>query len=369
MKLRKKDKRAITKRIIALVLAGVGTISLASCKNSTKKDVESSNQEIVYDVGKHQVIDVQRSFQMLVGKEGRYGLIAPDGYKIIDYDYDSNTEDWMEFDDYVYSNTVPVKTKDKDEIGTPVDDISYTDSNVYKAGTHVIADIKRSFNPFVGKEEKICLTAPTGYDIMDYDYDKGEDFEYETITYINNCDVTVDDINNFGTPTDLEKKEQKGYYDVGEHKIVVIDRNFNPLLGKEKMMRVSAPLGYKVIDYDYDKTPYFDFQTITYENTTPVTYNVNDFGKPIDENYTEKNTDGEYDTGKHVLVKINRNIDWSLFGFNGTKEVEKVEIYDVLDYDYEKSDDFEFETYVYVNNVPVKTNDENEFGSAITKVK
>lgn len=368
MKSKNQKRRELTKRIIALILAGTGTISLAGCQNKASKSNGGNDKEIVYDVGEHEIIDVQRSFQLFLGKDGRYGLTAPNGYKIVDYDYDRNAEIRREFDDYVYVNTVKIKTKDRNKIGTPVDEITYQDSNVYKAGTHVIADINRSFNPFFGKNDKMCLSAPEGYDIMDYDYDKGENFQYETITYVNTCDVIVDDINDFGTPINLEKKESKGYYDVGEHKIVVIDRSYNPLWGKDTMMSIDSPLGYKVIDYDYDKTESFEFQTITYENITPVTYNKDDFGTPIDENYSEEVLNGEYDAGKHVLVFINRNFDF-LYGDNGTKEIERIENYDILDYDYEKNEGFEFETYVYVNNVPVYLNNKDDFGVSMVKKK
>ncbi len=41
--------------------------------------------------------------------------------------------------------------------------------------------------------------------------------------------------------------------------------------------------------------------------------------------------------------------------------------YEVLDYDYDKNDDFEFETFVYVNTEAVIVSDPDDFGKVYMK--
>ena len=363
----KKEKRKQTsKRIVAFLLAVTNFFAITGC-SSEKDDTQNESASIIYEAGEHEIIDVQRKFKIGFGKKGRYGLLAPKGYKIIDYDYDRHEDLSLNFDDYVYVNNEQIKTTNPNEIGVPTSTESKEESLIYEPGTHVIADINRKYNPFFGKDDTIVLTAPEGYEVLDYDYDKTESFAFETITYVNADFVTVKNVDDFGNVVNKKEKENKDYYDIGESKIVVVDRSFNMLFGKRGTKTLTAPIGYKIIDYDYDKTESFEFETITYENVTPVTIKDNDFGTPIDPNYKKIQDGNYYGEGEHVVAKVDRDISLG-FGNHGTKEVPKVDGYKLLDYDYEKNEkNMDFETYVYVNEEPVKANYEDDFGTPTNK--
>lgn len=367
----KKEKINMLKNLKRrLILTGMisQTVALTACGSNSRisnKDNNINNNEKVYSVGEHMLLGVDR-VSSLVGKSGRYGLTAPDGYVVIDYDYDKT--DYFEFNDYVYKNKQEVIVDDFNDFGVPSSNYVIDDDGIYEPGSHVIVDIERKINLSFGKnDEKITLTAPEGYDVLDYDYDKTDTFEFENITYVNKDSVYVDNVNDFGTVVgnDVVNNKTSNYFEIGEHKIVEINRNCNPLLGKNEMKQLIAPDGYRIIDYDYDKTDYFEFETITYENIVPVIVDKeNDFGIPDNFNLELINENGEYDVGQHVLVKIDRSFDcW--IGYNDTRELTSPDGYDLLDYDYDKNDRFEFETYVYVNNEKVSVTDSNDFGTVI----
>ena len=347
-----------------LLVATLTLSTLQACGSSYYLDTPDS-QKVVYEEGTHLLLEVDRNFSVF-GKNGKYGLTAPDGYVITDYDYDK--WDDFEFNDYVYINDEEVYVTNANKAGSPVN--PGEESDVYKPGEHVIVDIDRSLNPFFGKNDtSFALTAPAGYDILDYDYDKTDSFDFENITYVNNTDVTLTNINEFGTPVnEIEVPDHKdGNYDIGEHKLVVLKRNLNMFWGKNEKMQITAPSGYKVVDYDYDKTDDFEFETITYENIVPVhVEDADTFGSPL-ERLEEEVIEGKiYKPGQHVLVHIDRSLEF-FYGFNGTRELTAPEGYTLLDYDYDKTDDFEFETYVYVNNVDVYVENVNDFGEVVVK--
>lgn len=359
------DNPVIYKKAWGNLLVATLTLStLQACGSSYTYESEDSSA-VVYEAGTHSLLEVDRNFSVF-GKSGKYGLTAPDGYRISDYDYDK--WDDFEFNDYVYVNDEDVRVTNPDKPGTPVN--KSEESDTYKPGEHVIVDIERSFNPFYGKDDtSFALTAPAGYDILDYDYDKTDIHDFENITYVNNTEITLDDKNEFGTPVDdiVVPSHKDGNYDIGEHKFVVLTRNLNIFWGKNEKKQIIAPPGYRIIDYDYDKTDTMEFETVTYENIVPVHVDdENTFGvsiDPIEEEVIENNI---YKPGQHVLVHIDRNFEF-WYGFNGTRELSAPDGYTLLDYDYDKTDDFEFETYVYVNNVDVLVNDVNDFGEVVNQ--
>lgn len=125
----------------------------------------------------------------------------------------------------------------------------------YAEGEHQIVSVEKRFDPFLGKNGTYGLEAPEWYKITDYDYDKTDSFEFVNITYVNNQQVKVNDINQFGEVVDkVESKKQGNTYDVGTDFMVVLNRNFNPFFGKDEMKEVPNIPGYVVVDYDYDKT-------------------------------------------------------------------------------------------------------------------
>lgn len=345
-------------------ISGIVMVSGCSSNDKMNKDKEFSYK---YEKDTHKLLEVDRNL-VLFGKEGKYGLGAPDGYNISDYDYDR----WglFEYNDYVYVNNTDVYVTDSNKFGAPGDS-SINNSDVYEPSSHVIVDINKNFNMLLGKNDtSFALEASSGYDIVDYDYDKTEFAEYENVTYVNNNDVVVDDVNDFGIPVNSDdiSKYNDSNYEVGEHKLVVISRNINFLFGKNQMKEITAPDGYKVIDYDYDKTETVEFETITYENIVPVyVSDKNTFGVPISK-FDLKKEDNIYRKGQHVLVDIDRNLEL-VFGENGTRELVAPDGYDVIDYDYDKNKYYEFETYVYVNNKDVYVDNIDNFGTVVNENK
>jgi len=76
-----------------------------------------------------------------------------------------------------------------------------------------------------------------------------------------------------------------------EHKIVQIVRNVNLWFGKNEIKQITAPAGYRIVDYDYDKTDGLEFETIVYENIVPVEVkDSNQLGKPLVEVEENENT-------------------------------------------------------------------------------
>lgn len=356
----------VSKKFKSLALAGLLSLCIIPVNGCSSNNSNEGYEPTEYAEGEHQIVSVEKSFDPFFGKNGTYGLEAPEGYKITDYDYDKT--DYFGFDDYTYENVVPVEVLNPNNIGTPLEETEEV-SEVYESGEHVIVDIKRGFNPFFGKGDQVFhLTAPEGYDVLDYDYDKTDSFEFVNITYVNNQQVKVNDINQFGEVVDkVESKEQGNTYDVGTDFMVVLNRSFNPLFGKDEMKEVPSIPGYVVVDYDYDKTDSFEFETIVYKNIVPVVVeNENEIGVPVSPVEEDTHSDGIYDEGEHVLVDIDRNLNF-LTGYSGTKEVTSPDGYEVLDYDYDKNDDFEFDTIVYSNDESVSVSDSNDFGKVLKK--
>lgn len=356
----------ISKRFSRSLIAGALVFQIVPMTGCASK-VSYEQQE--YDIGTHQIIEVDRSFNPLFGKDGLYGLTAPDGYIIKDYDYDKT--DSFEYSDFVYENITPVEVGNPDELGVPVEEVSRQD-DVYEAGEHVLVDINRNFNLWIGKDDQVFhLTAPEGYSVLDYDYDKTNSFEFENITYANNQAVQVEDINQFGECVSNNNQGKKNSHicDVGEDMMVVIHRGFNPFWGKDEMKEVERIPGYKVIDYDYDKTDTFEFETIVYQNVVPVKIESDtEYGVPLEDVSQDSRDDGCYAPYEHVLVDINRDFNF-LLGYEGTKQIDAPEGYEVLDYDYDNNQDFEFETTVYVNNHDVKTDSNHDFGKVYQKTR
>lgn len=361
----------VSNRLNSLLLSGVvcfSIVPMSGCVKNSKED------EHVYSTGTHKVISVDRSIDLLWGKDGLYGLKVPDGYKIVDYDYDKTIG--FEFEDYLFENDEEVVTSNPDKIGKPTsDDKNLENSNIYKPGEHVITSVNRCYNPFLGKgDTKFHLSAPTGYKILNYDYDysfmgKSSFFNFENITYVNTCEVLVDDINSFGSPVNeisndksIRDNKRDAYQDI----VVVLNRNVE-LLGKDGMRQLKNVPGYKIIDYDYDKTGVLSFETIVYQNTVPVSIDKDDdFGTLLEDGKTSDYEDSIYKSGEHVLVDINKDISL-LIGYDGSKECSVPDGYTLLDYDYEKNSVTEFETYVYVNDSDVEVQNEDDFGKVVVK--
>ena len=320
-----------TKKLRLLLTTGAVALTVAGC-GAPDKTQTSGN--IKYNVGEHKLIEIDRGVDWPFGKDGLYGLEAPSGYRVVDFDYDF-LENSLSFSDYYYENNNEVTTNSADCFGLPIIDIEDNDK-LYDAGEHSVVSIDRGINIFGSFGFVKDLEAPEGYEIVDYDYDVTSGIDFENITYQNNTLVEVDDFDNFGTPINNIEEDKKDYYDVGEHVIVSLTRNVNPFFGKNESMTIEAPEGYEIIDYDYDKLPSTEYETILYRNNVPVTRVENNFGTPL-EKVKEKD---------EALVEINRELDL-LYGKVVLKEAPKKDGYYLIDYDYDKNESFEFETYVY----------------------
>lgn len=105
----------VSNRLNSLLLSGVvcfSIVPMSGCVKNSKED------EHVYSTGTHEVISVDRSIDLLWGKDGLYGLKVPDGYKIVDYDYDKTIG--FEFETYVYVNDSDVEVQNEDDFGKVV---------------------------------------------------------------------------------------------------------------------------------------------------------------------------------------------------------------------------------------------------------
>ena len=318
------------KMINLLLTTSALTIGLTACS----PDKTQTSGEIHYNIGEHKLIEVDFGIDWPIGKNGLYGLEAPKGYRVVDFDYDF-LEDSTSYSDYFYENTSEVTTNNSNSFGQPVNDIKDND-NLYEAGEHSIVSIDRDINLLGSLGFTKDIEAPVGYEIVDYDYDVTNGLDFENITYQNKELVEVNDFDNFGTPIDSTEKDDKDYYDIGEHTIVTLNRSINPFFGKDESKTIEAPEGYEIIDYDYDKLPSTEYETILYRNNVPVTKVINDFGTPLEE-VREKD---------EALVEIDRDLNM-LFGKVTLKEADKKDGYYLIDYDYDKNPYFEFETHVY----------------------
>lgn len=345
----------------------VGGVLIAGCSSANRTKVPEINKgesNTNYDIGSHMIIDIDRRV-VPISESKRFSLSSPEGYKIVDFDYDR----WQlfEFYDVVYVNDEEVYVVSPDQLGNPVN--PGTDSDSLGVGEHVIVDIKKQVALFGQDDTSFCLEAPIGYTVLDYDYDKTDAVEFENVTYTNIVPVSCTDIDDFGIPNDdIDiNSHPDGVYDVGEHKIVVINKESNPWWGKDEMKQIVAPKGYKIVDYDYDKTDYSEYETITYENIVPVVArNKDTFGVPMEDVKDNQSGIGEYEPYTHVLVRIDRNMNFWV-GEDGSRQLVAPDGYELLDYDYDINDDFEFETYVYVNNKRIYLEDTTNFGVVIEK--
>lgn len=346
----------------ALVIGGL-LLSRCSTPNSTKlSNIPKGESNTNYDTGAHVVLEIDRK-TVPISSSKKIGLVAPDGYKIVDFDYDR----WDLFDyyDYVYKNDEVVYVEEPDKVGKAVR--TTTMNNDFLPGEHVIANIEKKFAVFGQEDTTFCLEAPTGYIVLDYDYDKTTALEFENITYANCVTVSCNDINEFGIPLETieDKNNTEDVFQIGEHKIVQIIKESNPWWGKNEMKQIVAPRGYKIIDYDYDKIEYSEYETITYENIVPVlAKNKDKFGDPLVDVKDNLSGIGEYEAYTHVLVRIDRKVN-VFIGKEGTKQLLAPDGYELLDYDYDVNDDFEFETYVYINNKKIYLEDTTNFGLVI----
>lgn len=348
-------------RVVPLFLAGIMASSFLSSDKNKLPELDSEIINTVYDTGAHVVLKVERLGARLRTNQ-RFALENINGYRIIDFDYDRYGG--SQFHDTVYANDREMCVSVADNFGKPTTDEEKNDLDAFK---HVIVDISRA-SSLCGKDSvSFALDAPVGYDVIDYDYDNTRISEYETITYRNNVEVTCEDRDDFGNPVGevIVNEHSDGCYDVGEHRIVTIKKEVNPWYENEEMKQVIAPKGYRIIDYDYDKSNFSGHETIVYENVVPV-YCVykSQFGTPI--NPVNDNLDciSEYEPFTHVLVKIVRNQNKKSL-YSGTREFVAPDGYELLDYDYDINEDFEFETYVYINNKKIYLDDTTNFGSVL----
>ena len=346
----------------ALLLGGILIAGCSSANKTKVPDMLEGASKANYETGAHMVLDVQRKV-VPISSSKQIGLESPEGYKIVDFDYDR----WsgFEFYDYVYQNDQEVYVDDNNTVGVPTK-VSQ-DSDVVLPGEHVIAKIDKKFALFGQEDITFALEAPLGYTVLDYDYDKTTALEFENITYTNSVPVTYTNIDEFGNPVDdiSLNNHEDGIYGIGEHKIVQIIKKANPWWGKDEMKQIVAPKGYKIVDYDYDKSDYSEYETITYENIVPVIAKDKDtFGEPLEDVKEVQEGIGEYEPYTHVLVRIDRNMHFGI-GDNDSRQLLTPDGYELLDYDYDINDDFEFETYVYVNNKRIYLEDTTNFGTVM----
>ena len=77
--------------------------------------VSEGSHDIYFEAGEHKVVKIQRDLSIFLGKNERFFLQAPAGYKIIDYDYDIS--DSIQFQTYVYANKEKVNAYDVNDFG------------------------------------------------------------------------------------------------------------------------------------------------------------------------------------------------------------------------------------------------------------
>ena len=135
-----KDKEFLKKHKFKLVNITIATL-LTTTLLSSCKAAEEEYKETVYEPGTHQISEVKRSVDLLIGKEGKLGLTAPQGYKVIDYDYDKFQS--LEYQDFLYVNEEPVSVTNPNDFGTSLEIINHSE-NTYLPGQHIIADISRN---------------------------------------------------------------------------------------------------------------------------------------------------------------------------------------------------------------------------------
>lgn len=344
----------------------IGLVVLSMLSGCTNGFDYGTYDEVICQPNEHKIAKINRNISLLFGKNGKTGLTAPDGYYIVDYDYDKTSG--FEYEDFVYANNVPVLIKNPNNFGTPTEEIIKRVDNIYQPGEHVIVNIKRNYNLLIGKDGSKQIVAPDGYKVLDYDYDKNLDFEFETYMYVNEVAVKVDNVNNYGTPIEKIVANTSTRYEIGEHVVVDINRDLNLWIGKDEIKQIVAPIGYKIVDYDYDKNVYFEFETIIYENIVPVeAKDANKFGTAL-VLIPEFSNSNNFDIGQHILVEINRNFN-ALLGKNGKERLIDPNGYTTIDYDYDKNEYFEFVTRVYSNIEPVTTDSLNEFGAPTSDIK
>lgn len=320
------------------------SVLLSSCKSNN-----TNNSEIIKEKGMHKIIKIDKKYNPLIGKNGVYELASPDGYKILDYDYDH--EDNFDFNNYLYENTCPVKLNDLNTIGTPIKE---------SINNKTIAYINRNINLLYGKSDQVIhLKVPDNFKLIDYDYDLTKNFEFENMTFNTRLDNIDSNIFN-----NLYINYDDNIVDTSKDIMVVINRNINLLYGKSGSKQVSNIDGYKIIDYDYDKSDDFEFETIVYENTCPVRIFNNGIGIPLDK--INKNESNIYDVGSHVITNINLGINL-LYGDSGYKEVKNIDGYELIDYDYDINDSIEYETYTYKNSEKVIVDNPDSFGKVLKK--
>ena len=355
---------------LRVYMAMTGLSFVLAMSGCSQKNSDYGYSETVYDVGEHYVAKIDRQLAFW-GKNGNYSLKAPDGYRIVDYDYDYGDSSF-EFHDYVFVNDEPVVVKNPNNLGVLVEEnVSRKDSKEYGVYEHVIASIDKNLSLFLsGKRNQVFhLTAPEGYTILDYDYDKTKNCTFETITYANTQTVIVDLDSEFGEVKEkVDSDNLDGMLDVGQDKMVVINREMNLFFGEKGKKTLKNIPGYKIIDYDYDKNSAYEFETVVYENVVPVLKpdsTIKFESVDITENHFQP---GLYDAYEHVLVQIDRNCTWN-FGKDTTKELVAPEGYMLLDYDYDKNGNFEFETFVFTNTEEVMVEDSQSFGKVYTKEK
>lgn len=367
VRVNKEKMKEVGKTIAAFSLVG-GIIIAGACSANRSKlpEMPQGESEANYEAGSHMVLKIDRSF-VPVSESKQIGLVAPEGYRIIDYDYDR----WQlfEFNDLVYINDEEVYVTDPDSLGNPT--TPAVSSEEVQPRDHVIVTIDKKFG-LIGQEDiTFAIDTHLGYKVLDYDYDKTVVSEFENITYANRVPVTYSDVNEFGNSvSEIEvNTHEDGVYGVGEHVIVSIVKEANPWWGKDEMKQIVAPKGYRIVDYDYDKTEFSEYETITYENVVPVVArNKDSFGVPLEETLDVVEDNLEYESYTHVLVRIDRNMHIGI-GDDGTRQLVAPDGYELLDYDYDINDDFEFETYVYINNKKVYLEDTNGFGTVIEEDK
>lgn len=219
-------------------------------------ETETDKIDNIYKPGEHNLVDIDRSLTIFGKFSGKKDLISKPGYEIVDYDYDMEEDSGFEFENITYTNNVEVETNNSKKFGTPTTEIEEEQNDYYMPREHYIVYINRKINLLWGKEEEKTINAPVGYEIVDYDYDKLEESEYETILYRNTVKVTKVE-NDFGTPLEETKENDKVLVD--------IDRNLNMFIGFNKLQEIPKKDGYNLVDYDYDKTEDFEFETYVYK--------------------------------------------------------------------------------------------------------
>lgn len=222
----------------------------------------------------------------------------------------------------------------------------------YQVGEHNLIETNKNITSLKPKSFKKDLNSPPGYKVVDYDYEKNIAYYIENILYKNTKIIDTESINEFGTPKTQNQNDKNNIYAPHKHQIVEYNVKFELHTKKHQLKVLTAPEGYEITKYNYEKNNEIVSEIILYENTVPVEKDKeNDFGKPLVE-ITKNNDYIEVKDQKLAVININKNLIFK----NRKKKLTTPPNYKIIDYDYNRTFDEEVETILYENSQRINKN-------------